>query len=225
MSFSPEQNTLLAKPLSSGSVKTREQGRGKVSYIEGWHVIAEANRIFGFDGWARQTMELKCVSEKERMIGKTDNKPGYPGWGVSYIAKVRICVGDLIREGCGTGHGIDRDLGQAHESALKEAETDAMKRAFMTFGNQFGLALYDKEQAGVADEPTAKDALIVRSKQTIAEATDPAKLAAWWNSEDEKGARRFVGMDSGEALALKEIVMDKIEDLKKGKPVNMLKAG
>jgi hypothetical protein len=55
----------------------------------------------------------------------------------------------LIREGCGAGHGIDTDLGQAHESALKEAETDAMKRALMTFGNPFGLALYDKQQREV----------------------------------------------------------------------------
>ena len=42
------------------------------------------------------------------------------------------------------------DLGQAHESALKEAETDAMKRALMTFGNPFGLALYDKAQRQVS---------------------------------------------------------------------------
>jgi hypothetical protein len=42
------------------------------------------------------------------------------------------------------------DLGQAHESALKEAETDAMKRALMTFGNPFGLALYDKRQRQVS---------------------------------------------------------------------------
>ena len=40
----------------------------------------------------------------------------------------------------------------AHESAIKEAETDATKRALMTFGNQFGLALYDKEQREVADK-------------------------------------------------------------------------
>jgi len=53
------------------------------------------------------------------------------------------------REGSGAGHGIDVDLGQAHESALKEAETDAMKRALMTFGNPFGLALYDKRQREV----------------------------------------------------------------------------
>jgi hypothetical protein len=56
----------------------------------------------------------------------------------------------LIREGSGAGHGIDVDLGQAHESALKEAETDAMKRALMTFGNPFGLALYDKAQRQVS---------------------------------------------------------------------------
>jgi hypothetical protein len=44
----------------------------------------------------------------------------------------------------------NRLLGQAHESALKEAETDAMKRALMTFGNPFGLALYDKAQRQVS---------------------------------------------------------------------------
>jgi hypothetical protein len=40
----------------------------------------------------------------------------------------------------------DRGLGQAHESALKEAETDAMKRALMAFGNPFGLALHNKQK-------------------------------------------------------------------------------
>jgi hypothetical protein len=73
---------------------------------------------------------------------------------------VRITVGEgtgapLIREGCGAGHGIDTDLGQAHESALKEAETDAMKRALMTFGNPFGLALYDKQQRQVTGAAAA----------------------------------------------------------------------
>jgi len=34
--------------------------------------------------------------------------------------------------------------------ALKEAETDAMKRALVTFGNRFGLALYDPEKKGVS---------------------------------------------------------------------------
>jgi hypothetical protein len=91
------------------------------------------------------------VAQAERLIGR-DQKPG---WGVTYTARVRVTVTaggltPLVREGSGAGHGIDVDLGQAHESALKEAETDAMKRALMTFGNPFGLALYDKAQRQVS---------------------------------------------------------------------------
>ena len=69
---------------------------------------------------------------------------------MSYIARVRITitVGErrVIREGSGAGDGIAMDLGLAHESALKEAETDATNQALMTFGKPFGLALYAKQQ-------------------------------------------------------------------------------
>ena len=150
--FSAEQITALSAPLDRAKVRQRRQGRSQVSYLEGWQVIAEANRIFGFDGWQRETIALRCVHQSERLIGEEQR----PGWGVTYTARVRISVSAssagqpaLIREGCGAGHGIDTDLGQAHESALKEAETDAMKRALMTFGNPFGLALYDKQQREV----------------------------------------------------------------------------
>jgi hypothetical protein len=119
--------------------------------VEGWVAIAEANRIFGCDGWQRQTIAVRCVAQAERPIGREQK----PGWGVTYTARVRVTVTPgglppLIREGSGAGHGIDADLGQAHESAIKEAETDAMKRALMTFGNPFGLALYDKQQRQVS---------------------------------------------------------------------------
>jgi hypothetical protein len=64
---------------------------------------------------------------------------------------VRVRAGDkeICREGCGSGHGVGLTPGEAHESAIKEAETDAMKRALSTFGNPFGLALYDKERQNV----------------------------------------------------------------------------
>ena len=148
--FSAEQIAALSAPLDRSKVKQREQGRTKVSYLEGWQAIAEANRIFGFDGWQRETIAVQCVSERERTLGSSNRA----GWGVTYTARVRISVGDVIREGSGAGHGIDADLGQAHESALKEAETDAMKRALMTFGNPFGLALYDKQQREVTSSAT-----------------------------------------------------------------------
>ena len=149
--FSPEQLAVLSAPFDLANVRQREPGCSRVNYLEGWQVIAEANRIFGFDGWQRQTIAVRCVAQAERLIGR-DQKPG---WGVTYTARVRVTVTagglpPLIREGSGAGHGIDVDLGQAHESALKEAETDAMKRALMTFGNPFGLALYDKAQRQVS---------------------------------------------------------------------------
>ena len=147
--FNPKQLQELQEPLSSQAVKTRSQSGRNLSYIEGWYAISEANRIFGFDSWDQEIVELKCVSERERKIGR-DQKAG---WGVSYVASIRINVNGIKREGVGAGHGIDVDPGQAHESAIKEAATDAIKRALMTFGNQFGLALYDKEQRNVEDKP------------------------------------------------------------------------
>ena len=150
MTFTARQIEDLTAPLSKENVKQRKQSGRTLDYVEGWHAIAEANRIFGFDGWTRETLSLTRVSELPRKVGKVDARDG---WSVSYMAHVKVTVlaGDrvVVREGTGTGHGIDVDLGLAHESAAKEAETDAMKRALMTFGNPFGLALYDKTQANV----------------------------------------------------------------------------
>jgi len=137
----------LQKPLNSAHVKPPKQFGPKGSYIEAWHAQAEANRIFGEGGWLQEVMETKCVSEKSREIGQQKK----PGFGVTYIAKVRITVDGVAREDFGAGHGYDVDLGLAHESAIKEAVSDAMKRALKSFGNPFGLALYDKTQANVAD--------------------------------------------------------------------------
>jgi hypothetical protein len=143
-------------PLDRARISSREQGRGRVNYLQGWVLIEEANRIFGFDGWQRQTLSCQCVTQVQRLIGsKSEGRPQKEGWGVTYIARVRITVhagerGLLIREGTGAGNGIDVVLGLAHESAIKEAATDAMKRALVTFGNPFGLALYDKSQRQVS---------------------------------------------------------------------------
>jgi hypothetical protein len=62
---------------------------------------------------------------------------------------VRAGEAVVCREASGSGHGVGATPGAAHESAIKEAETDAMKRALITFGNPFGLALYDPELRGV----------------------------------------------------------------------------
>jgi recombination DNA repair RAD52 pathway protein len=154
------QKKLLAADLDKKYVKAREQGGRSFSYIEAWHVIAEANRIFGFDGWKRSTVYCNEVARyqverknKDGTVMKDAQGNIVYNWKVGYEAKVRIHVGDVVREGTGHGNGTMGDLYDAIESAAKEAETDAMKRAFMTFGNPFGLALYDKTQSNVSSAP------------------------------------------------------------------------
>jgi DNA recombination protein Rad52 len=143
MTFSDPQIKRLSGKLDGKHVRTRELRGRTLSYVEGWHVIAEANRIFGFDGWDRETAWAECIWAEAKREPRM----------CAYAARVRIRVraGETVicREGSGVGHGSGTTLGEAHESALKEAETDAMKRALATFGNLFGLALYDKEQNGV----------------------------------------------------------------------------
>lgn len=209
--FTEQQKAALGAPLNGQHVKSRSQAGRSFAYIEGWKAIEEANRIFGFDGWTRETIDLRCVCERERKIGSAQRD----GWGVSYIAKVRIVVssgdGRVAREGVGSGHGIDADLGAAHESAVKEAETDAMKRALMTFGNPFGLALYDKDRTNVVDgnglEPKAK--FIAATRQRISGFNDPEALVRWWNSPEAKQQRRDNHLTREEIEALKRLVVDR----------------
>ncbi len=63
MHFNDSQIKALSGKLARKHVKTRQAEGAKLSYIEGWHAIAEANRIFGYDAWDRQTMTIKCVWE------------------------------------------------------------------------------------------------------------------------------------------------------------------
>jgi recombination DNA repair RAD52 pathway protein len=208
--FSDEQKRELEAPLSRDAVKVRE---GKFSYIEAWHGIAEANRIFAFD-WSSETIETHCVVERERMIGKQAT----PGWSVTYTAKVRVTAGGVFHDGCGAGHGIGSDVGLAHESALKEAESDARKRAMMQFGNQFGLALYDREQHNVADGTDEVEASrkrfideCVASIERIGAYPDPNDLLRWWNSDPERKKRRDFDLTAPQVLMLKNLVTEKVK--------------
>jgi DNA repair and recombination protein RAD52 len=195
--FTPEMKEELAKPLGKAHVKTRDQDGRSMAYVEGWHVIAEANRIFGFDGWHRETVGLTCVREPEEVA----NAKGYKTWRVGYIAKVRVQVGAVVREGTGFGSGAAKDKGEAIESAVKEAETDAMKRALMTFGNPFGLALYDKTQANVCDTPAEPErpaydeGYLNAALKEIREFNGTVTaLKTWW--EGEEAYRREAGIEN-----------------------------
>jgi Rad52/22 family double-strand break repair protein len=82
MGFSAKQVQALRRKLDCGHIRTREANGRELSYIEGWFSISEANRIFGFDGWSRETVETRCVLARE-------NRGSFLA---VYIAKVRITV-------------------------------------------------------------------------------------------------------------------------------------
>ena len=146
--FTASQLKALLSKLDRARVQSREIGGRPIDYIEGWFAIAEANAIFGYGGWDREMAQFERVFE--RIQGKVTN--------CGYLARVRIRVRArgtvVIREGTGFGHAFASTPDEAHERALKAAETDATKRALATFGNRFGLGLYDKEQAGIGNALT-----------------------------------------------------------------------
>jgi DNA recombination protein Rad52 len=155
MSFSEEQTNLLNEPLLKENVKTREgTGNTQLSYLASFHVIEEANRIFGFDGWDSEILSLTQADKTEY------EKPPYNAGddpkqmiSISYLCKLRVTVksGDTltVREDVGFGNGVAGatayGIGSCIELASKEAVTDALKRCMRYYGNKFGLTLYDKD--------------------------------------------------------------------------------
>jgi len=174
------RDVLLNQPLDPSHVRQRSafgegEGGKKLSYVEAHHVIREANRIFGFGKWKRELRELRLVTEGEAYTPKTrDGKPERRGWRAAYVAVVRVYVQEedgkewIANDGTGYGQNLvyrtaqdnpdSVDKGGAHEKAVKEAESDAMKRALILWGDPFGLALYDKEQRHVGTEDDWEEA-------------------------------------------------------------------
>ena len=184
MTFTKEQTEQLNQPIDPKVVAFRQQGNMQLAYLESWYVINEANRIFGFDGWQSETVQLDCVQSDD--------------FCVTYIAKVRVTVGDVIREGVGAGHGKGErvNLGDKHESAVKEAESDARKRALMQFGNQFGLSLYDAKKAWKNPKkdrtPVSTQNLTVVAKDAILKADTKERLDKCAESLEVRYANRQI---------------------------------
>lgn len=133
----------LNEKIPRDVVSLRDGGGGrKLSYLEGWYVIDRLNKIFGPLGWAKEVMEV-------RPVVNTTTKGEFP----AYLVKVRLTVqfqgAITVKEGY--GYGADKSVQNAHELAMKEAVTDALKVAAKDLGMSMGLALYDKTQENVED--------------------------------------------------------------------------
>lgn len=181
----------------------------KGDWIEGWFAISEANRIFGHGNWSYTIKGLtkdsvECRQVQKKSYGKVvTDKNGDPvmvdQWQAAYTCIVTVKVGDAIREDVGLGTGFAAQIGDAIEGATKEAVTDALKRALRTFGNPFGLALYDKtrENVGVTVPPEeTRD----RIKAALKGARDLAGLAKVWDHKATKEAMEGMPANMREEL-------------------------
>lgn len=135
--LSADQVKTLFAPINPGRVQNL---RGQ-SHLEAWDVRRWLNRVFGFGGWADETLELACVAQVEINPGR---------WTVIYRAQVRLTVktadGRVLTTYDDAAMGDSRNqpaLGDAHDQAMKTALSQALKRCAHNLGDQFGLSLYN----------------------------------------------------------------------------------
>ena len=140
MSLTPKQIEQLLKPIEKERVK--KDGKG-FSHVEAWDIRRTMNQIFGFAEWSARVdvMELVCEREVTQRNGKT-------GWNVVYRARCTLEIGDGFIAGGASymewaaGDATNPTLADAHDQAIKTAESQALKRCAVNLGDQFGLSLY-----------------------------------------------------------------------------------
>jgi recombination DNA repair RAD52 pathway protein len=126
----------LLKPLNESRVAKRGQAGRQLSYLEAWDVKAHLIRIFGFGGWSADVLESALAFEDKNEKGQ---------WNVGYKVTLRLSIPTLectyTESAVGSANLPQR--GEAHDMAIKTAESDALKRAAINLGTQFGLSLYN----------------------------------------------------------------------------------
>ena len=149
--LSPAVSQALGQPIDPAIVSQRK-GRGGRSfdYLEGHIVIAQANAIFGYGGWGYELVgdvTLRRIETVNPQTGEVKVEQGYS-------APVRVSVaGALPRTDVGV-HPVAEETFDGHDTAIKGAVTDGLKRAFRSFGVQFGNAFYgDQPQVGNTATP------------------------------------------------------------------------
>ena len=149
--LSPAVSQALGQPLDPALASQRKGRAGRsYDYLEGHAVIDQANRIFGFGGWGYELAGDVTL----RQVETVDTQTGEVKVSLGYSAPVRVTVaGALPRTDIGV-HPVAEDTLDGHDTAIKGAVTDGMKRAFRSFGVQFGNGFYgDQPQTGNPPQP------------------------------------------------------------------------
>jgi DNA recombination protein Rad52 len=176
---------LLAEPLDPALISERGARDGRLlQYIEGWAVINQANRIFGYDGWGAESVGEAGYRPVSLIDPATDEALAVG----MYTAAVRVTVrGCPARSDVGCAFVAD-DTPEAHEAAYKGAVTDALKRALRHFGEQFGNGLYDRRNVIDAASPAVAPASLQKLEEMRRKVLELSERLG----VEEAGARSWV---------------------------------
>ena len=146
----PAVTQKLDQPLDPALVSQRKGRGGRLfDYLEGHIVIAQANAIFGYGGWGYELAGDVTL----RRVETVDPQTGEVKTSLGYSAPVRVTVaGAPPRTDLGV-HPVTEENFDGHDTAMKAAVTDGMKRAFRSFGVQFGNAFYGDQPQASAPQP------------------------------------------------------------------------
>jgi recombination DNA repair RAD52 pathway protein len=181
-------------------ISKRDAGGGrKLDYLEGWYVIDRLNQVFGHLNWNRETIEMTQL----------------PGDKPQYRAKVRVtvlapCQGQIqhiVKEGYGFGSA--KGASQDHEIAIKEAETDAFKRAAMQFGRSMGLALYDKSGEYIDEQSTG----IGKQPGVVHNAPHSVAAEGAVSKKGENNEKAHTAVQAVSAKAAKDVIRNAVKVL------------
>lgn len=137
------QVSYLVRPVDPNRV-FETQGQSNMAAYE---IKAHLNRIFGFGRWSAEVIGMELIYEQP-----TTTRQGKQAYNVAYRAGMRLQVcspsGRLLATytewAVGDATMPDFKRADAHDMAVKTAESQALKRCAINLGDQFGLSLYAK---------------------------------------------------------------------------------
>jgi recombination DNA repair RAD52 pathway protein len=154
------QIDLLMKDLHPGRVKSRKQGGASLSYLEAYDVKAMLIRVFGFGGFDAEVIKTEVLEINRNPEAKDTKGNVYTQIEALATSTVKLTIHaeSYVNPASDTGEMVwsedtvyietaaasqkGRDVGEVVDFAIKTASSDALKRAAIYLGTQFGLSLY-----------------------------------------------------------------------------------
>ena len=226
MKLTNEQYEQLLKPLNASRVAQRNQAGISLSYLEAWDVKAHLIRIFGFGGWSADVLSADLAFEEKDEKGR---------WNVGYKVVMRLRLhneefaGDATYTEAAVGSSTQPQRGEAHDMAIKTAESDALKRAAINLGTQFGLSLYDNGNrndvvkktlvpplghAGIdeprATEPDMRSEMLLTWAAEAEVSEDRESLKEIWDNAVEQDVLDAPILHAGAGTTIRQVIVDRL---------------